>query len=87
MYSYVRDFEGMLFTKNNDGTYKGNKETDIYDKATNNTYKAFLEYPKLRIKWVDDIEFGNPEIIEAMPASSVGTAESDDTLWSLTIPD
>ena len=81
------DLDGLNITRNNDGTYTGTKEVNIYNQTTGMIYKSFLEYPRLHIKWENNIEFGIVEDIIVMPASVIGTTGSDDTLWSLTVPD
>lgn len=81
------DLEGLNISRNNDGTYTGTKEVNIYNETTGMTYNSFLKYPRLHIKWENNIEFGIVDDIIAMPASVIGTTGSDDTLWNLTVPD
>lgn len=80
------DLDGLCFTKNDDGTYKGNKQVDIHNETTGMTYKSYLEYPRLIVKWMNDIEFGIAEKIDVLPVAAIGTTGSDDVLWELTIP-
>lgn len=82
MFEYIKNnFIGMKYKKNNDGTYSGSKEIDIYDTKDDVTYKATIEYKRLNIVWKNDIEFGEPLNIDIL------RGVDDPTLWNLIIPE
>lgn len=75
------ELEGLRLEKNSDGTYYGWKEQDIYCETTNQTYKATLEYPRIQIKWMNNIEFGIPEEFCVLPDYN------NKNYWELTTPE
>jgi hypothetical protein len=79
--------KGMRIAKNDDDTYRGSKNMDFYDSNNDRNISAMIDYPRLNIKWKDDVEFGEPVSVEMLSAFSIGTTIPDDTLWTLTIPD
>lgn len=88
MFEYLKDnFIGMKYIENNDGTYFGSKETEVYDKESDKTYKASIEYPRLRIVWKEGLELIEPLTVDVLPKDSIGTEGSDTTLWNLVIPE
>lgn len=60
------DLEGLSLSKNSDGTYTGRKEVDVCNETSKKIHKSILEYPRLYVKWIDNIENGTIESIQAL---------------------
>lgn len=71
-------------TKNSDGTYQCVINYDMYDSTTNNTYKSIIDYPRVLIKWIDNVEYGRIEDFEIL-SSEIRTQIKDNTLWTIKI--
>lgn len=80
------NYEGLQFIKNIDNTYSGTKEVELFDKEMNKTIKGTVEFNRLQIDWVDDIEFGTPERIEVLRPLETDIEENN-IYWKLTVPE
>lgn len=81
--SYTQlDLYGLTLSENGDGTYKGTKEKELYDMTTNQTHMCTLEYPRLLIKWKDNIECGIIESIEILQ-----DVQNNGAMWKVDLKD